>query len=234
MYINGKIIGILRRILYFARKWKYMWLRFLSVMRPYRVFSIGDVRKLFPGMNPMNLVRWQEKDYIIRIRNGWYCFNDTESSENIEWLAANLVYAPSYISMHAALSYYGVIPEAIFETTSITTRKTNHFKTLLGNLSYHHVKQSIFGFGQILIQMNGESSLTGKGRKIVMAAPEKALLDFLYINSQYNTEKEMEHLRLDETLLEEILNKEFYFYLALYTNRALENRVNKMRKAYAL
>jgi len=203
-------------------------------MRPYRVFSIGDVQKLFPGMNPMNLVRWQKKEYIIRIRNGWYCFNDTESSENIDWLAANLIYAPSYVSLHAALSYYGVIPEAIFETTSITTRKTNHFKTLLGNYSYHHVKQDIFGFGQILIQVNAESSLTGIGRKIVMAAPEKALLDFLYIHSQYNTEKEMEHLRLDETLLEEILNEKFFAYLARYTNRALEKRVSKMRKAYAL
>ena len=117
-------------------------------MRQYRVFSIGDVQKLFPGMNPMNLVRWQKMEYIIRIRNGWYCFNDTESSENIDWLAANLIYAPSYVSLHAALSYYGVIPEAIFETTSITTRKTNQFKTLLGNYSYHHVKQNIFGFGQ--------------------------------------------------------------------------------------
>ncbi|MCD4709614.1 MAG: hypothetical protein K8R52_02110 [Bacteroidales bacterium] len=211
-----------------------MWWRFLSVMRPYRVFSIADVKKSFPGMNLMNLVRWQKKGYILKIRNGWYCFNDTESSENIDWLAANLVYAPSYISLHAALSYYGVIPEAIFETTSISTRRTNHFKTLLGNYSYHHVKQNIFGFGQILIPVDGGSSLTGKGRKIAMAAPEKALLDFLYIHNQYNTEKEMEHLRLDETLLEEILNEKFYSFLVRYTNRALEDRVGKMRKAYAL
>jgi len=211
-----------------------MWLRFLATMRPYRVFSIGDVQKLFPGMNPNNLVRWQKKGYIIKIRNGWYCFNDTESSENIDWLAANLIYAPSYISLHAALSYYGVIPEGIFETTSITTRKTNHFETFLGSYSYHHVKQDIFGFGQILVQVNAESSLTGKGRKIVMASPEKALLDFLYIHSQYNTEQEMVHLRLDETVLEKTLNEKFYAYLERYTNRALENRVSKMRKAYAL
>ena len=104
----------------------------------------------------------------------------------------------------------------------------------MGSYSYHHVKQDIFGFGQILVQVNAENSLTGKGRKIVMATPEKALLDFLYIHSQYNNEKEMEHLRLDETLLEEILNEKFYTYLARYTNRALENRVRKMRKAYAL
>lgn len=60
-----------------------------------------------------------------------------------------------------------------------------------------------------------------------MAAPKKALLDFLYINSQYNTEKEMEYLRLDETLLEEIMNEKFYSFLVRYTNRALEDRVGK-------
>jgi predicted transcriptional regulator of viral defense system len=211
-----------------------MWLRFSAVLGPYRVFSIRDVRKLFPEMNLMNLVRWQKKGYIIKIRNGWYCFNDTESSENIDWLAANLIYDPSYVSLHAALSYYGLIPEAIYETTSITTRKTNRFATPLGDYSYHHVKHDVFSFGQTLIQMDGERSLTGKGRNIVMAAPEKALLDLFYIHSQYKTEKEMEHIRLDEAMLKEILNEKFYSYLERYTNRALEDRVNTMRKAYAL
>ena len=211
-----------------------MWLKFLSVMDPYRVFSITDVKKLFPGMNPMNLVRWQEKDYIIKIRNGWYCFNDNESTENINWLAANLVYAPSCISLQSALSYYGLIPESIYETTSVTTRKTNRFTTPLGTLGYNHVKQTIFGFGQTLIRENSERLMTEKGRSILIAEPEKALLDFFYINSHYNTEKEMEHLRLDEDVLEEILNEKFYSYMAAYSNRALENRVKKMRKAYAL
>jgi len=74
-----------------------MWNEFQSIMKPFRVFSITDVRKQFPSMNAMNLVRWQKKGYILRLRNRWYAFNDTESRENIEWLAANLIYAPSYI-----------------------------------------------------------------------------------------------------------------------------------------
>jgi predicted transcriptional regulator of viral defense system len=211
-----------------------MWFTFLSVMGSFRVFSVADVKKAFPAMNLMNLVRWQKKGFIIKIRNGWYCFNDSESTENINWLAANLIYAPSCISLHSALSYYGLIPEAIFGTTSITTRKTNYFMTPMGSYSYHHVKRSIFGLGQTLIQADGKSSLTGTGRKIVMAEPEKALLDFLYIHNQYDTVKELEHLRLDESLLEEILNVKFYSLLAMYANRSLEDRVGKMRKAYAL
>ena len=83
-------------------------------------------------MNLMNLVRWQEKGYILKLRNRWYAFNDAESSENMEWLAANLIYSPSYISLHTALSWYNLIPEMIATTTSVTTRKTNKFSTPLG------------------------------------------------------------------------------------------------------
>jgi predicted transcriptional regulator of viral defense system len=81
-----------------------MWVEFQIKMRPFRVFSVWDVKKQFPSMNPMNLVRWQKKGYISKLRNKWYAFNDAESNENIEWLAANLIYAPSYISLHTALS----------------------------------------------------------------------------------------------------------------------------------
>lgn len=70
-----------------------MWVKFQDKMRPFRVFSVKDVKKQFPSMNLMNLVRWQEKVYIMKLRNRWYTFNDTESSENIEWLAANLIYS---------------------------------------------------------------------------------------------------------------------------------------------
>ena len=72
------------------------------------------------------------------------------------------------------------------------------------------------------------------GRKILLAEPEKAMLDFLYIHTQYKTERDMELLRFDEHTLGEILNEKFFVYLERYTIRALENRVGKLRKAYAL
>ena len=127
-----------------------MWIEFHAKLESFRIFSIGDVEKLFPSMSLMNLVRWQRKGYIVRIRNRWYAFNDAESHENIEWLAANLIYAPSYISLHTALSWYNLIPEMIVSTTSVSTRKTNKFSTPLGNFDYHRIKPELFGFGYVL------------------------------------------------------------------------------------
>ena len=52
-----------------------MWIEFLTKMKPFKVFSILDVEKQFPSMNMMNLVRWQKKGYISKLRNRWYVHN---------------------------------------------------------------------------------------------------------------------------------------------------------------
>jgi predicted transcriptional regulator of viral defense system len=211
-----------------------MWVEFQVKMGPFRVFSIGDVEKQFPSMNLMNLVRWQRKGYILRLRNRWYAFNDAESHENIEWLAANLIYSPSYVSLHTALSWFNLIPEMVVSTTSVSTRKTNKFSTPMGDFHYHRIKPELFGFGYVLENMGASRSGKGKSRKIMVATPQKAILDFFYINSFYSTEKEMEDLRLNETELANIINEEFYRYLERYESKALERRIRLMTKTYGL
>jgi predicted transcriptional regulator of viral defense system len=211
-----------------------MWIEFQTKMRPFRVFSVRDVKKQFPSMNLMNLVRWQKKGYLLRLRNQWYALNDAESYENIEWLAANLIYAPSYISLHTALSWYNLIPEMIATTTSVTTRKTNKFSTPLGDFDYHRIKPALYGFGCVLDDMDAYKSERGKSRKILLAKPQKAILDFFYINNFYDSEKDMEDLRLNETELLKIVNNEFYQFLTRYQSRALERRIRLMTKTYGL
>jgi len=211
-----------------------MWNEFQSIMKPFRVFSITDVRKQFPSMNAMNLVRWQKKGYILRLRNRWYAFNDTESRENIEWLAANLIYAPSYISLNTALSWYNLIPEMIASTTSVTTLKTTKFSTPLGNFDYHSIKPELFSFGYSLDDINSSGNRRSNGRMIMIATPQKAILDFFYVNSFYNSLKEMENLRLNDTKLAVTINEEFYRFLAKYESMALERRIKLMIKAYGL
>ena len=209
-----------------------MWIEFQAKMRPFRVFSVQDVKKQFPSMNLMNLVRWQQKGYIIRLRNRLYAFNDAESPENMGWLAANLIYAPSYISLHTALSWYNLIPEMIVPTTSVTTQKTNKFSTPIGNFDYHSIKPKLFGFGYVLEDM-AYSGLR-KSRQVMVATPQKAILDFFYINSYYATEKEIENLRMNETELAKIINPDFYQYLGKFQSQALDRRIRKLIKLYDL
>jgi hypothetical protein len=74
----------------------------------------------------------------------------------------------------------------------------------------------------------------GKSRKIMVASPQKAILDFFYINNYYNTEKDIEDLRLNETELPKIINTEFYQNLGKYQSNALERRIRKLTKLYDL
>jgi predicted transcriptional regulator of viral defense system len=230
----GQIFVLFLKIYIFVYKQKYMWIEFQAKMRPFRIFSVADIEKQFPAMNLMNLVRWQKKGYILRLRNRWYAFKDAESHENIEWLAANLIYAPSYISLHAALSWYNLIPEMIATTTSVTTRKTNQFSSPLGKFDYHRIKPEVFGFGYVLENMDASRSDSGKIRKIMVATPQKAILDFFYINTFYDSEKDMEELRLNETELAKNINEAFYRYLERYESKALERRIQLMTKTYGL
>ncbi len=203
-------------------------------MRPFRVFSTSDVTKQFPSMNLMNLVRWQDKGYILKLRNRWYAFNDAESHENIGWLAANLIYVPSYVSLHTALSWYNLIPDMVPVTTSVTTRKTNKFSTPLGDFDYHRIKPELFGFGYSLENMDANRTISNQSRKIMVATPQKTILDFFYINSFYDSKKDMKDLRLNDSELANIINEEFYNFLEKYKSEALKCRIRLMIKTYGL
>lgn len=216
------------------------FLEFRNKMDSFKVFSVSDIGKMFPDFLRLNLINWQKRGYVIKIRREWYCFTDQQIHGNIPWLAANLIYQPSCISLHTALSFYNLIPEAVYTTTSITTKKTNQFNTPVGNFSYNTVKNSLFGFGHTLLDFNydfqmGLNNMRLFPRKILFAEMEKAILDFFYINHQYKTEKDMEHLRFDNSVLENSLDKpKLYTYLDRFKSKALEKRVFKMLKVYAI
>ena len=69
----------------------------------------------------------------------------------------------------------------------------------------------------------------------MLATPEKALIDLLYLYPQYSTEEEMRELRLDENFMQYELDKE---RLTEYANRIgspiLTKRVKLMLKTYGI
>lgn len=50
------------------------YLEFNNYFSPYIVFSTKELDKVFPNFNKINLLTWQNKGYIIKLRNGWYKF----------------------------------------------------------------------------------------------------------------------------------------------------------------
>ncbi|MBL7669893.1 MAG: hypothetical protein JNM39_05365 [Bdellovibrionaceae bacterium] len=115
------------------------------------------------------------KGTLKPIKQGVYLVNeDLGFRPHSKEILANLIYGPSYISLETALSGYGFIPERVNVTTSICLGRGKSFSTPVGEFEYHHVKESIYAMG---VQMKE----VFKGAFCQYAAPEKALLDFLYI-----------------------------------------------------
>ena len=120
----------------------------------------------------VNLKNWVNKGHLIMLRRGLYVIAE-EARKADPMSFATKMYQPSYVSMEKALNIYGIIPEAVFTVTSVTTRKTKAFGTKLGNFSYQKIKKEAFGGYET--KNNGKISFN-------LALPEKALVDFLYLN----------------------------------------------------
>ena len=121
------------------------------------------------------LNRWVAKGLLIKLRRGIYILNENDRKIIASrGYIANQLYNPSYISLEYALGFYGLIPERVYDVTSITTKKTLNIKNSLGSFVYSHVKLRAYrGFHAL----NDES-----GFNFFLATPEKAILDFIYLN----------------------------------------------------
>ncbi len=173
------------------------YIEFAQALKTFPCFSIVEIEKRFPGFDRRRLVEWQSKDYIQKLRNQYYCFSDQPSEGNFYYYLANRLYRPSYISMESALAWYGFIPEAVFQTTACSTLKSQRFETARGVFVYRHLKRTLF-FGYRLVPW--------KHLFLAIAEPEKALIDFLYLNSNINDTSDILILRWNTFTIREQIN----------------------------
>ncbi|MFC2157555.1 hypothetical protein ACFLT9_06930 [Acidobacteriota bacterium] len=87
---------------------------------------------------------------------------------------ANKVVSPSYISLESALSFHGLIPEETPNPTSVTTARAENFHAAGRLFIYSHMKPAYF---------RGYTKEKYADREVLIASPEKALWDKLYLHS---------------------------------------------------
>ncbi|MCH5218600.1 MAG: hypothetical protein J1F07_08670 [Muribaculaceae bacterium] len=202
------------------------YLDFYNIWHHRICFNINQVLAWDVSFQRSNLSRWINKGYIRKLRKEWYIFSDCLSYPGIQYLIANKIYAPSYVSLQSALCFYGIIPESVVDVTSVSARDTKHFESPLGLCFYSKIKRELF-FGYRVMEFD-------KIGAIKFATPEKAILDFLYFNSFYNTQKDMIELRFDETFMQEELDRDLLFsLLSRFNNKRLENRITTLIDSYS-
>jgi len=95
------------------------------------------------------------------------------------FLIANRIQHASYVSLQSALAYYGLIPERVPMTTSVTTGRPLLQKTPLGEYQFRHIQTDWF---QAYLKID-----LGLGQTAFVATPEKALLDLIYLEPNSET-----------------------------------------------
>lgn len=133
-----------------------------SVFSPQQLANLTGKPRAISTVYASRLV---EKGLAWKLARGKICF------EMDEFIIASQFIEPSYISLGSALLFHGIIGQVRKNIECVTTRNSLKFKKL--GIEYHRISpQLFFGFRK-----------HPKGRSYAMVAePEKAVLDAVYLN----------------------------------------------------
>ncbi len=137
------------------------------------------------------------------------------------YFLSSSIYGPSYLSFEFALSYHGLIPEKVVIYTSATYRKNKkkEYKNRFGLYRYRDVPKKAYPYGIKVEIINGYS--------ILIATPEKAICDMLYICAPQKSVNDLKHLLFEDLRINidgfSKLNKaEFKIISTLYKAKNLQ------------
>ncbi len=192
-------------------------------------FSGDQVRLWKPDFCRDNFARWIASGEIMRLKRNLYTFPEYLQFPESALYFANQIYRPSYVSLHTALHFYGVIPEEVVQFTSVSTLKTSSFQNAFGSYTYHHISEN-YMFGYELKRTEGRVPFV-----IQMATPEKAIIDLLHLYPEYSSAVDMLNLRLNEEFMESGIDQaKMLDYETRIQSPALTKRVNLLKEVYGL
>ena len=130
------------------------------------------------------------------------------------------IYQPSYIGLETALSFYNFIPEAVFQITGISTRKTRIVQSKIANFKYRSICKKLFW---------GYRLYSDKIHPFFISDPEKTLLDYLYLNPRINSKSMFKSLRLNTDELRKTINlTKLKEYLSIFNRKRLTKTINDL------
>jgi predicted transcriptional regulator of viral defense system len=135
------------------------------------------------------LSRWTKAGRLYQLRRGLYALAPPfQKVKPHPFVVANRMMRGSYVSLQSALGYYGLIPDVVPVTTSITTDRPGQWQTPLGVYTFRHIKTGWF-VGYRLVDLGGN-------QQAFVATPEKALLDLVHLQPGGDSAEYLQELRL--------------------------------------
>jgi predicted transcriptional regulator of viral defense system len=144
--------------------------------------------KINPNAVRLQLSRWTKSGRLYQLRRGLYAIAPPyQKIKPHPFVIANHLQRASYVSAQSALSFYNLIPDTVNITVSVTAGRPERLKTPLGVFEFRHVKPGMFN-GYRITDLGGQQAL--------VATPEKALLDLVYLQPDGETPEYLQELRL--------------------------------------
>ena len=141
------------------------------------------VKDLFSGLSDRRgkIARLLTSGDLVCLRRGLY----TGYSSYHPFCFAASMYGPSYVSYESALSYYGLIPEAVYAITSATLKRPATFENNFGSYIYRRVPREVYSIG-IVLHDQFETP-------VLMASPSKALCDRIALEPRMRSLSAVQH-----------------------------------------
>ena len=147
---------------------------------PGGLFDETVMANLFPdcstGARALLVHRACQAGEILRLKPGLFVlappYRKTEPHPFV--LAASL-HAPSHVSLESALAWHGLIPEAVYQVSSVTVARSREFTTPLGVFSFHRVPARAPRAGVEAVDVS-------RNAWAFIATPLRAIADLVYLN----------------------------------------------------
>lgn len=138
-------------------------------------------------------------DFLIALRRGLYVPGpELDLPVPHFFMIANHLRGPSYISLESALSHWGMIPERVYETSSITLKTSHVYDTAIGRFTYRHLDAPYYSFGLERIEV-------GINQFVLIASREKAVCDKIITTAGVNLRSQIQarDFLIDDLRMEE-------------------------------
>jgi len=140
-----------------------------------------------------------KKGELISLRRGLYVPGpQAELPMPASFLIANHLRGPSYVSLDAALSFWGLIPERAYEISSVTVKPSKKYTTPIGRFGYQQLPSPYYAYGIQCVELTAN-------QHVLMASPEKALCDKIVLTPHVNLRsiKQTRAFLLDDLRMDE-------------------------------
>lgn len=166
----------------------------IEIVQDEPVFDTGFLLagKVDPNNIRKQLTRWTSSGRLFQLRRGLYALAPPYQRVKAHpYVIANRLVGGSYVSLQSALAHYGLIPEFVPTVVSVCSNRPREWTTPLGSFVFRHVdRKYLRGYQSIEL---------GNGQKALMANPEKALLDLVYLTPGGDSIEYVQSLRLQNT-----------------------------------